>query len=183
MEISKDQMERLNKAVERWEKIVRLEKVDAFCPLCRAGGFCREECVIRKDTGMEGCHGTPFDAWIKHHMRMHAPFVPKGETYVARVVCPVCKSFAEEELEYLRKLRDRLRTVRIPQPGEIWYVKGSGNCLVVESRGNNLIFYSMYTYHKVGWFSRVKKPFVFRLTATEDIIDIRYVGKATIVLQ
>jgi hypothetical protein len=69
------------------------------CALCHEYFYDKcENCPIYKFTGFTHCYKTPFRTWYGHYMEKHLGF-PTTRT------CPVCKSIANREVEFLEQVK------------------------------------------------------------------------------
>jgi len=71
--MNKKTLNALKGSIRKWEKIVSGTGVDNGkdnCPLCELSLVC-EDCPVFKKTGLEGCEGTPYDAWVNHQRKVH----------------------------------------------------------------------------------------------------------------
>ena len=98
--------------IDKWQKIVEgvaYNRGRYDCPLCveylqhRCKG-----CPIYEDTGRVTCIATPFTAWIEHHEKEHDD-CPKQSVH-----CSTCLQIAKHMVNYLSRLRDKLKTQFTP---------------------------------------------------------------------
>ena len=99
-------LEALEGSIKKWTAIVRSTKAKdrgmVNCPLCRLfiGNYlCCLSCPVQKETGREGCKGSPYMNWLEHMQRIHSL-----SDYSRHKDCSDCLRLAKAELEFLKKL-------------------------------------------------------------------------------
>ena len=101
----------LERSIAKWNDIVNGDGVDrnaGNCALCKLENMLREDenddscarCPVAIATKKSQCDGSPWEEWNLHQQREHTGKWPY------RVRCEECGRLAEEELEFLKSLRD-----------------------------------------------------------------------------
>lgn len=63
-------LEALKQSIKKWYEIAYnggVDKCYANCQLCLLNPQCGEKCLIRLETGVEHCEGTPYIEWYNYH--------------------------------------------------------------------------------------------------------------------
>ncbi len=124
--------EALEGSIEKWEKIVRGEGKDeggGNCPLCvvhvSSGSDICPYCPVRIKSGRRKCRDTPYEEWLEHQGREHRD----SEYHI--VHCPTCKDLAQQEVVFLKSLREPEKKAQPePQAGDVW-IKDNGGLPVL----------------------------------------------------
>lgn len=101
-------IEALKGSIRKWQAVANGSEADSSgwdCPCCQAFRHC-VGCPIKDHTGQEHCYGTPYIAW-ENYIHQH----DKG----TRVFDKVSKNLAEEELNFLKRLCERLEVYEAEQ--------------------------------------------------------------------
>ena len=86
------------KTIEKWIGVRfegKLEMGYSDCAFCRT--LKCKECPVHKagKKGDDGCLGTPYTVWWKHHLNQH------NDRVFSKCYCPTCKRLAQDELMFL----------------------------------------------------------------------------------
>ena len=100
--------EALELSIAKWVAIVKGVGKDHGsnnCALCDL--YIKNNCFgcpVEIRTGTMFCSKTPYDDWIKHHTKVH----DNNFFYAwhAEIICDTCLYFAEQELVFLKSLRE-----------------------------------------------------------------------------
>ena len=97
-------------AIKKWENIIDNNGYDwgaMNCPLCKEyrKNYVNHDCTnmyyrcdgcpVKEDTRRDGCGGTPYIKWNRHHEKYHYNLLD------FKIKCDKCKELAIEELKYL----------------------------------------------------------------------------------
>ena len=110
--------EALEGSIKKWEKIVQGNEEDdgiANCPLCTLfhAGACKK-CPVQLTTKAFGCGASPHEKWMKHQEEVHW-LLPKR-----RAACRECQDLAQQEVDFLKSLREPEESKIEPQAGDVW---------------------------------------------------------------
>ncbi len=100
----------LEKSINKWQDIVRGvggDRAARDCALCKlhSSGFGCGECIIKKDTGFNGCKGTPYVEFLEHHDAEHKQPYEVWERDGREVQCEKCVVLSVRVLDNLKRLR------------------------------------------------------------------------------
>ncbi len=101
----------LEKSINKWQEIVRgvgTDRASRDCALCKlhSSGFGCGECIIKKETGFNGCKGTPYIEFIEHHDAEHKQEFEEWEKNGRGIKCEKCVEIALKVLNNLKRLRN-----------------------------------------------------------------------------
>lgn len=110
----KNQLKPLNGSIAKWENIVNSTNYHDLgydnCELCQLNGCCNN-CIIKIDTIVRNCRGTPYKDWESHqedHDEMISNLDLRKERIWSREVgCKECLVLSQDELDYLRNLKEK----------------------------------------------------------------------------
>jgi len=91
-------------AMNHWFEIAHMDGEDDIDSSVLCTRFCLstcEGCPVHAVTGLDTCHGTPYDAWFNHIIDTHAGY---GDDDRLKVHCPKCKELAIQHYLFLRSL-------------------------------------------------------------------------------
>lgn len=137
--------EALEGSIEKWEKIVRGEGKDEYnenCPLCKEFKLTLTQCgdcPVNNRNSRDGCTGTPWTAWDKHQKKSHS------DSPYRVIMCTDCKDLAQQEVDFLKSLREPEVKKIEPQAGDVW-IWGFSNVIFVHGHKGAL----RYTFSDSG---------------------------------
>lgn len=109
MKLTKKAEKALKKSIAHWERLTAGEPRfgenhgSGCCELCEVyqdGDEPCRRCPIRQKTGLEYCHGTPYDDFCDVYDSLWTEWKTEEEVYAEKE----CRAAAKKQLEFLRSL-------------------------------------------------------------------------------